>query len=193
MVRSVALGAIIGGIIAFAWGAISWTVLPWHCKTFKKIRNEEFVGWVVKENARKSGIYIIPGLSCGKDGAAKEKWASAAERGPYIFASVIPKGINPSMGGNLITSAITQIVLAGLVSFLLFHTAGLTYFGKVGLVTITGLFAGILGFIPMWNWFGFPTAFTAINLADSIITWFLAGLGIAAVISSSKKKTKSRR
>lgn len=187
MVRSIVLGAIIGGIIAFVWEGISWMALPWHCKSFKKIRNEEFVGWVVKENARKDGIYIIPNMSCDRDEAGTAKWKAAAERGPYIFASVATKGITTNMTGSLVTAFVMNVALAGLITFLVCQAVGLAYWGKVGLVTIIGLIAGVAGNIPMWNWFAFPANFTLINLADTIITWFFAGLGIAFFVGNRKR------
>ncbi len=34
-------GALVGGVIAFAWGWVSWMVLPWHMQTFHKFKDAD--------------------------------------------------------------------------------------------------------------------------------------------------------
>ena len=35
---------------------------------------------------------------------------------------------------------------------------------------------------PYWNWYGFPTHFTLMELVDKLITLFVAGLVLAAIV-----------
>jgi hypothetical protein len=46
-------------------------------------------------------------------------------------------------------------------------------------LSLFGLTAGVVCFLPYWNWFDFSTAYTAASIVDLAIGWFLAGLVIA--------------
>ncbi len=40
MLKSLVLGAILGGLTAFIWSFISWSVLPWHEKQLRSFQND---------------------------------------------------------------------------------------------------------------------------------------------------------
>jgi hypothetical protein len=48
-------------------------------------------------------------------------------------------------------------------------------------LAVVGLSASVIVDLPNWNWWGFSGSFTAVNLADNVLTWLLAGLVIAKV------------
>ena len=66
------------------------------------------------------------------------------------------------------------------LGWLLLTLPGLGYWARVRTVTLAALAAGMLTRLPDWNWWGFSTSFTLAGIADLVITWFLAGLVIAA-------------
>ena len=90
MVRVLVAG-IVAGVALFAWGFVSWVVLPWHNLTFRDLPDE--VALVVKlhEQLPKtkaedgvqvplSGAYIIPGMEAGRYRAALAKAKTDEER-----------------------------------------------------------------------------------------------------------------
>jgi len=60
MVKKLLLGTVLGGLIVFAWGAISWMVLPWHAATLQAFTNEAAVSKVIQANAPQPGVYFLP-------------------------------------------------------------------------------------------------------------------------------------
>ncbi|MCB1082494.1 MAG: hypothetical protein KDK63_05050 [Chlamydiia bacterium] len=182
-------GALVGAIIAFAWSFVSWMVLPWHDVTFNKFTNQEFVSWVVKENAPKSGVYIspyhetdTPNLTPDEIKHNIETQKGAMVKGPFIFAQVNLKGMDPTNPWIYVCSFLTQFVGAGLISYVLLQLGDKGY-GKRLLVTLLiGLTVGILGYVPGWTWFGAGYAYTLVGIADLVVTWFLAGLFLAAFV-----------
>jgi hypothetical protein len=70
---------------------------------------------------------------------------------------------------------------AFLLTRLLLQTSGLSYKRRVTFLAIAGLAASVMIDLPNWNWWGFSSAYTAVNLIDSTVTWLLAGLVIAKV------------
>jgi len=45
-----------------------------------------------------------------------------------------------------------------------------------------GLVASLAIDVSLWNWYGFPTAYSAASLADEVIGFTAAGLGMAWII-----------
>jgi len=162
------IAAVVAGVVIFVWGFVSWTVLPWHNTDVHKFSDENLVMQTLANNAPKSGVYYIPGDE-----------ADYAVGKPAAFVNVLKNGYYSGMSGMMIKSIIANILLAFLVICLLSRTTGLSFLQKVGFVSLTGLIIGIAANFPAWNWFGFPTYYSLVMLADVICTWFLAGLVIA--------------
>ena len=70
---------------------------------------------------------------------------------------------------------------AFLLTWLLLQTTGLSYAKRVVFLGVAGLAAGVIVEIPNWNWWGFSTAYTAVNIIDFTLMWTIAGLVIARV------------
>lgn len=166
---------VLGGIILFIWGAISWMVLPWHQPTIHQFKNEKAVSEVIQANASRSGVYLFPSMFNKQE---------TAQNGPMIFASVNLKG-SMSMVIPLLLSLLIQIIAACLVAWMVFQTT-FGYLCRVWFVVVFGIAAGMISQLPNWNWFGFEINFVGVMLADLIIGWFLAGLVIAAFRKNPK-------
>jgi len=41
MLRSLVLGTILGGLVAFVWSSVSWELLGWHEKTLVSFQNDQ--------------------------------------------------------------------------------------------------------------------------------------------------------
>lgn len=181
------IGALIGAVIAFAWSFVSWMVLPWHDATMNKFSNQEFVSWVMKENAPKSGVYIAPyhesdtiDLTPDEIKHNIDAQKNAMIKGPFIFAQINLKGMDPTNPMVYIYSFLTQFVGAGLIGWILMQLGGHGYGKRLMVTLLIGLTVGILGYIPNWTWFGAGATYTLVGIADLVVTWFLAGLFLAA-------------
>lgn len=171
-------GTLVGGVIVYVWMMISWMLLPWHCTMLHKFKNEEAVAQVIRENAKVKGIYTLPNICEGRSEPAMERM----KQGAYIFASVQPHGKDFTSAKPYLWSFFILSAGAFLITYLLLQTRpDLEYWSKVWFVTLVGLIVGILGFLPSWNWWGFSAGYVTVEIADLVISWFLAGLGISAV------------
>ncbi len=162
----------LAGLVLFFWGAFSWMVLPWHGATLHSFINGPAVASGLEANVLQSGIYVTPmGMDSSQDKAHQA----------YIFASVHLQGMPSSMIPALIISLLIQMVAAILVAYMLSKTTGLTYFKRVKFVGFFGLAAGIVTYLPLWNWFCFDASYTFVMMADLLIGWILAGLVLAKI------------
>src|SRR6266571_186052 len=201
MLKSLSLGGLIGGLVLFAWGVVSWMLLPWHLATLEKFKDEAKVAQALTANATKSGVYLLPNVhkhepgmpeakakkaeAKGKKAEAKRKKAEAEGmkrmiQGPFMFAAVSLQGTSGS-GAALPIQLVTSIVSAFLATWLLMNTTLPGYWPRVGFLVVLALTAGVICHVPDWNWWGFSASYTAVAFADLLIGWTLAGLAIVKV------------
>lgn len=174
MIRTAVKGALAGGAVLFIWGVFFWVALPWHQAVFDEFRDEDAVASILAQNASQSGIYIYPG---GRDEESVEKRA----RGPFAFVVFHPAGTT-SMVRPLLTQLVIQILGALFISLLLAKVGEPSYWGRVGIVLLLLMAAGVLCHLPDWNWWRFPTGYVFMVLVDRLAGGFLAALVLARII-----------
>ena len=123
-------------------------------------------------------------------GATKEQQAEAGKkwnekylagpRGILIYhpegeQALSPKQLGLQLGDEILAGLVVAILLAQ-------ATALKGYAGRVGLVTLMGLLPFFIVNFPYWNWYGFPSNFTVSELVDKLITFFVAGLVLGAIV-----------
>jgi hypothetical protein len=186
MIRSLVLGTILGGLVAFLWSSISWEGIGWHERTLLTFQNEDDVSTAIASHMKQSGTYLLPagppqaGMNAEQKKAAQAVLMQKMQKGPVMFAAIRRDGFG-SFTRGLITQILIQMAGALLLTWLLLQTSGSSYARRVAFLAVAGLAASVIADLPNWNWWGFSGAYTVVNLIDSTITWFLAGLVIAKV------------
>jgi len=195
----VILGAIIGGIIVFAWSMVSWMVLPYHTQSIHQFKDETALTKLIKEHVDHSGVYVlpfVPGDTLTKPAAdQKTLWEAVQKKqqeGPLVFAAVALEGTGVSMKQSMAYGFALQVVGAFLVSLILIAFCCSGYFCRVFTVSIVGLLVGLLGCLPYAIWWKFSLPFTLACAADAFIGWTIAGLFMAAIVKPSKCKKEAR-
>jgi len=194
MLKSLVLGAVLGGLTAFLWSFISWDLLPWHEKQLHSFQNEDEVLAIIASHAPRSGNYLLPtgpseeGLTADQKKAAQEIRMQKMQKGPLMFAAIRKEGFG-SFPKTLITQVLYQMLAALLLTWMLLQTTGLSYARRVAFLAVAGLAASVIADLPNWNWWAFSGAYTAVNLIDYTLTWLLAGLVIAKVAKTTKPQT----
>ena len=180
MTTRLILGGVLGGLVAFAWGAVSWMALPWHQSTLQSFKDEAAVARVIQANAPIGGTYLLA-PSHGEQRTAEQ---AGVPKGLMLFGAV--RRAEPNMRTYYIRGLVVQMVGALLLTWLLTMLPGLTYGQRVRVVVMVALIAGALVRLGDWSWWSFSTSFTFIGIADLMITWGLAGLVIAKVAGPSR-------
>lgn len=165
------VAVIICAIILFAWGFVSWMVLPWHDMVVNEFTSESEVAEAIRANAPKAGVYYLP--FAHQDHKAGNTAA---------FVNALPEGYEPGMKKQFVFQFVANLISALIIVYLLSQTAGLSYMKKVGFVTLIGAVIGFASHFPYWNWFGFSTQYVAVTVADSAAAGLLAGLAVAKLV-----------
>ncbi|MFT7525543.1 MAG: hypothetical protein ACI9LY_000679 [Arenicella sp.] len=163
--------AAFAAIVLFIWNSISWTVLPWQDLDVHQFTDQAEVMQSLLDHAPASGIYYIPGDD-----------AAYTPSTPTAFVNVLKEGYQVGMEWMMIVGLLTNFLFALVAVSLLGRTSGLSFKQRVGFVTGIGLVIGLAGNLPHWNWFGFPILYTLVQIMDSVIMWFLAGLVLARLV-----------
>lgn len=179
MMQKLVKCALIGGLVLFLWGMLSWAILPWHKMYMHKFKDEGRVARVISDNAPESGIYMLPNMMhLDKDSEEMMDARDNMRQGPFMFASISLEGRNPDKMVSIVKCLILKIVAVFLVTWLLLQTK-MRYNRRVGFVAMVGIVIALTAALPYWIWSGFSAGFTLTYLFEMIFGWFLTGLVIA--------------
>ena len=188
MIKQLALGSILGGIVLFLWSFIAWTLIPWPGEPLRAFTNDDAVVAAIKANAPRSGNYLLPmevkrtpGMTDAQYQKATQDATNRMSQGPTIFAAIRLEPMG-SMGKYLVVGFLTSLILALLASALLLQTSHLSYTGRVVFVTVIGVIIFVGGHVDEWNWWSFSNSYIAMQLGVIVIGWLLASFVIAAFL-----------
>lgn len=183
------LAGILGAVAMFAWTAIAHMALPLGEAGVQNTMNDEALLSALKSTVEnKDGLYIYPSMGLGpnashaEQSAAMEKYAAILEKNPSGFFIFHPAGSRPmTMGKFLTVEFVTELCEALLAVWLLAQTRLVSFGGRLGFVTMAGIMASIATNVSYWNWWGFPTVYTASYIFIEVVGFFLVGV-VAAIM-----------
>jgi hypothetical protein len=179
------IGAIVGGIVMFCWGAFSHMVLPVAEMGLKVLppASETAMVSAMKTNIPDAGMYFIPGLENMKHAteAEQEAWAKKYEEGPtamIIYHAVgrpvfAPRQMLVELGSNIFAALIVGIIFMWSVA---------SFSKRVIIAVLIGLTGWASIAISYWNWYRFPKEFILAEGFDQVVGWLLSGLVLAFII-----------
>jgi hypothetical protein len=181
-----------GGLILFVWSFLAWVVLPLHQSSIKTIPNEDAVMSMLQQSLTTKSVYIFPANPGMKaDPAVMAAWEQKMKQGPTGMLMYNPAGEDPMMPNQMIFGFILDVFAAMLAAWFLSRSTAVasSYFARVAYCGMLGIFVSVFTHLMNWNWMGTPADFTTGLIVDSIISWILAGLAIAAIIKSPAQQS----
>ncbi|MCP5537153.1 MAG: hypothetical protein H7A51_13110 [Akkermansiaceae bacterium] len=171
-----------GAVAAFAWGFVSWVLLPWH--QMADFKDDAAVAKVITENAPAHGLYVLPKQVDGKPDP------KAITDGPFVYAVVRPGKLAAPWSETtaLIGSFCIQLAGALIITIAIHRIRATRYISRASVGPAMGLFAGTTVALPTWNWFELPDTHTLAQVLDPLIAWTIAGLIIASMIKPPKRR-----
>ena len=184
------VAAILGGITMFIWSFLAHDLLPLGETGMREFKDEAAMLDALKTNLGDArGLYHFPGHKAGPNATRQEK-SDAMKRAMEKAASG-PSGVllyHPtrefSFGKLLGIEFATELLQAMLVVFLLTQTGIESFSGRIGFVFGAGILAAITTNIPYWNWYGFPSNYTAAYMSIEIIGFLCVGLVAALLLKN---------
>lgn len=194
MAKRILLAGVLGGIAMFVWSSLAHDVLPLGQVGISEIPAEPAVlSSMQTAMGQKSGLYLFPGwgldanASRDQKKAAMEQYSQKLATSPSGMLIYHPPGAKGFSAGLLGFEFFTEVLEALLVVFLLAQTGLQSFAARVGFVTVAGVMAAITTNLPYWNWYGFPTNYTATYMMIEIIGYIVVGFVAAAIIKNEKQ------
>lgn len=181
------LAAIFGSIAMFIWNWAAHDVLPLGTIGVSEIPNEKAVLTAMASGiGDKTGLFYFPGFGEGATKAQKEASMmdpKRLEQNPSGLLIFHPANTRPlQMGKFLGIEFLTEFLEALLAVLLLARTTVNSFGGRWLFVSVVGVVAAIATNISYWNWYGFPTNYTAAYMCMQLVGFVVAGLVVALVI-----------
>ena len=185
----IVLAGVLGAVAMFVWTAIAHMALPLGEAGVQNTMDDEALLAALKANVKdKDGLYTYPSMGLGPDAThaqmseAMKTFPAKLEKNPSGFFLYHPSGSRPmNMGKFLTIEFVTELCEALLAVWLLAKTRIFTFGGRIGFVITAGILAALATNVSYWNWWGFPTVYTASSMFIQIVGFFLVGL-VAAII-----------
>jgi hypothetical protein len=182
--------AILGGIAMFIWSFVAHDLLPLGETGMREFNDEAPMLDALKTNlGHAGGLYHFPGRNAGPSATRQEKTdamkramekAASGPSGMLLYHPTREFSFNKLLGIEFATELLEAI----LVVFLLTQTRLESFGGRVGFVLVAGILAAITTNIPYWNWYGFPSSYTAAYMSIEIIGFLWVGLVAALLLKS---------
>jgi hypothetical protein len=185
----IVLAGLLGAIAMFFWSFVSHELLPLGEAGVQNTKDDEALLSELKSTVKnKDGLYIYPSMGLGPDAThaqrseAMHTYEEKLAKNPSGFFIFHPAASRPmNMGKYLTIEFITELCEALLAVWLLAQTRIVTFGGRLGFVTAAGIMAAISTNVSYWNWWGFPTVYTASYMFIQVVGFFLVGL-VAAIM-----------
>jgi hypothetical protein len=175
----------------FVWLFVAHEFLPLGEMGVGEIPNEATVLTAMQSAIPQAGLYLFPGFGLGPNATSQQrKEAMPAYMKKYEQS---PHGIlvyHPASGAFPFAAVLAREGLLNLVEGLLvagllaWATPARAYGARVGFVVVVGILATLTTNAEYWNWYEFPSSYTAGYLITQVIGYTLVGLIAAAFVKS---------
>ena len=186
--KQVLIGALLAGIAVYTWETVAHVVLPLGATGVQALPDEDPVIEAMRAAIPEPGLYLIPGIdmAASPTEAELEAWQARYEAGPMAFLVYRPDGGQAMSPAQLGIQFAIDLLAALVAALVLRRTTG-SYLGRATLVGLIGVFSWLVGDVPHWNWYRFPSDFTGAAAIIRIVGWTAAGLVLAAVVKPPQR------
>jgi hypothetical protein len=178
---------IVGGFLLFAWSALAHSVLGLGGVGWSALPSEPQLLAALEQPAIEPGLYLFPGDALKPGLGVKEREEALvrsmerAKSGPAGMLLWHPRGHDYMSHAQFAREYLSDLLCALLASVFLSLTVFrvTSFWSRTGFVALLGLFATLATEVPLWNWYGFPSAFLLASMLKTLIGFTLVGLFLA--------------
>ena len=196
MKKRILLAGILGGIAMFIWTSIAHMALPLGEAGIGEIPNQPAVLGAMQTNiGQQPGLYLFPGFGLGPNPTRQQRSEAMKHMGERLASNPSgilmyhPPGRAVMMSRLLGIEFATELLESILVVFLLAQTGLVSFGARVGFVTVAGILAAIATNVSYWNWYGFPSVYTASYMFIQIVGFICVGIVAALVLGKRSPQT----
>ncbi|MFZ1784758.1 MAG: hypothetical protein WAU23_06110 [Ferruginibacter sp.] len=184
--KKMIIGAIVGGLILFAWQFLSWGLLNLHVKQQQYTPKQDSILSYLGSQFSEDGAYMLPTFAPGTSRDEMEKKMKDMEGKPWaqvVYHKSMP-GMNNmfmNMGRSLLVNIFIIWLLCWLFGKINSPSFGTVFLGSLGIGIIIFLF----GPYTMHIWYGSFDLMA--HFVDALVAWGATGLWLGWWLSRTKK------
>lgn len=167
------VGALVGGVIAFAWQTASHTFLDLHYKAERHTPKQDTILAFLNAIGMEEGNYLLPRLPRGASQGEMDAFVESLDGSPWATLSY-RKSWRADMGANILRGFLVTVLMAGMLAWVLMRMVSPTF----PTVVLTCVFAGLVGYLTFpyaaHIWYQVGDAWA--DLADAVMMWGLCGV-----------------
>ena len=175
MNKRVLLAGILGAVAMYLWVFIAHMVLPLGEAGIQQISNEQALLGQMSSTIPAQGMYMFPNMPPGGD---QTQYMQKIASGPSGLIVYFPKR-DFVFGKLLAIEFVTELIPILIATYLLSLTSLSSFGSRLGFFALAGLVAVMGTNVSYWNWYGFPTTYTASYMFTIWFGYFCAGLVVA--------------
>ena len=185
MTKRVIVAGVLGGIAMFLWTSLAHVVLPLGSVGVSSVSKSEdaLLNAMRTSLGDQHGLYLFPSVGEPADAAQMQRYAEKIANGPSGLLVFHPSGAQALAASQLVVEFLAELLYAFLAVALLSHTTLDGFGARVGFIALIGLLASLPTNISYWNWYGFPTNYTAAYVSVQIVGFCMAGVVAALVLN----------
>jgi hypothetical protein len=182
--KKLIIGSLVGAIIYFFWGFLSWAVLPIHLHTVNYTPAQDSLLKIMADNNLKDGAYSMPMADNRNVTAFDSKYYEETERvmkesagKPMATIYYLEDGYKMNILRGFLFDFIA-VFAACIILVPAFSTTN-SFFQRWWFTLVIGLIVIACGPLLNYNWMGMPWNFTVDLILDNFLTWGITGLWLA--------------
>lgn len=185
--KKIIIGSLVGGLILFIWGFLSWVVLPVHFQSFHYTPAQDSIMKSLADANLESGTYFIPYIDNREGGFYDPKFQAEMKKHhdtmmgkPMATINYIKAGMHDdpmTMGMGFILNLFSAFCAALLLAAASAKTN--SFFSRWWLVMLIAVILCTSGPLLDWNWMGMPWHYIKGIIFDNMIGWGLCGVWLA--------------
>jgi hypothetical protein len=173
--KKMIIGALVGGIILFAWQFLTWGVLNLHEAQQKYTPKQDSILAYLGTQFSEDGAYFMPNFAPGTSNEEMDKQMKANEGKPWAqvkYHKSMP-GMNKmfmNMGRSLLVNIFIILLLCWLLTKIPAPAFSTVFFGSLG----TGIIVFLNAPYTMHIWYGSFDLMA--HFVDALVAWGVTGL-----------------
>ncbi len=174
------LAALVGGIIVFVWGSVSYLALPFHAQTMHTFPGERAELEAFFSRAPETGVYMYPGRVDAPAEAATDK-----REGPAVTLMILhPEGVDTPMWASLVLFLVVNCVGAFILAVMIqgMRRGGAPAPACVLVGVLFAVFAIVVAYLPDAFFWHYPRERVTLGVVDVLVPWTVVSVVLTIML-----------
>lgn len=182
--KKILLGALVGGLIIFAWQAVSQMVFNLHEPGQRYLASQDSVLNYLTQHINEGGGYMLPRPENSSTLEEVEQFTKQIQGKPWARIIYYPK-YEMNMSMSMARGLITNIIIVFLFLTLINRFKSKRFFS----IFLSALFVGIIGFantfytLHLW----YPSYEIRADFIDAVVSWGLCGVWLGLLMREKRR------